>query len=348
MVTLSQPAPPSVASNPLRAAARALGLFARCVAAASSICSGVALAGTVQQFRYDSPALGREQTAQVYVPSGDAPPGGWRVLYLLHGLGGRSSDWQALGKIGTTLDRMVEQKQIGPFVVVMPEAANSWYVDSADIAGPGNYASAIGHDLPAAIERNFSVGHDRAHRAIAGLSMGGFGALRLALSEPERYSAAAALSPAIWQNVPLEGTNLPQAGKPPSTGAGANASYFVRPDPTTVTVGIDLPPSGEHFGGAFGTPFDPRRFNAENVFTLLQRAIDSRKPLPSIFLTVGDDDSHLLWRGAIAFFETMQMDGRPIEFRVTDGDHNWNCWKKSIVDALLFVDKNVGRDEPRT
>lgn len=297
-----------------------------------------AVAGTIQDFHYASPALGRDQVAQVYVPDGAAPPGGWPVLYLLHGLDGASTDWQTLGRIQLTMDRAILEHQIRPFVVVMPPGTNSWYVNSADVSGPGDYETATAHDLPAAIEDAFPVGEDRAHRAIAGLSMGGFGALRLGLLQPDHYVAIAAMSPAIWQNVPAELLDKPQA-ELDRTGAG----YFRPASTDDVTIGIDLPPDGRHFGKAFGNPFNPRRFNAENVFTLLQNAVDAHKKLPSIFLTVGDDDSHLLWRGAIAFFETMQMDHRDMEFRVTDGDHNWNCWRASLVDAIMFVDAQFHR-----
>ena len=305
--------------------------------------SVTACAGTVQNFHYWSAGLGMDQSADVYVPSGEAPRGGWPVLYLLHGLGGSSSDWQLLGGVRETLDRLIAQREIMPLVVVMPSGGNSWYVDSADVNGPGNYATDIGHDLPLAIEGAFQVGRDRTHRAIAGVSMGGFGALRLALSEPERYDSVAALSPAIWQNMPLE--TLGRLSRVP--GSGSRHPYFERRDAATVTIGIDPPPSGDHFSGAFGTPFDPRRFNADNVFTVLHRAIDAGKALPSIYITVGDDDSHLLWRGAIAFFETMQMSRRPIEFSVSDGDHDWTLWRRAIVNALLFID-NRFRDTPRT
>ena len=66
------------------------------------------------------------------------------------------------------------------------------------------------------------------------------------------------------------------------------------------------------------------------------------KALPSLYLSVGDDDSHRLWRGSIAFFETMQANNLDVDFRVTDGDHNWALWKTSIVDALVFVDAHFG------
>lgn len=317
-----------------RLSQRSTALFALLFALAGTVTPTVA--GSLQSFHFQSAALGQDQVAQVYVPSGDAPKGGWPVLYLLHGLNGSATDWDRLGKIRSTMDKLTEDGEIRPLLIVMPSGGNSWYVDSADVKGPGNYATAIAHDLAQAVEASFPVGKDRSHRAIAGLSMGGFGALRLGLADPGRYSAIAALSPAIWQNIPSAAVE-----KTSKDLEIMRSSYFQKADPDTVTTGIVLPPDGSHFGGAFGTPFDARRFNASNVFTLLERAVESKKNLPSIFLTVGDDDSHLLWRGAIAFFETMRMDGRMIDFRVTNGDHNWECWKASLGDALRFIDRNM-------
>lgn len=298
------------------------------------------MAGTLRDFSYASASLGRSQVAQVYLPEGAPPEAGWPVLYLLHGLNGAPTDWETLGGIKGQLDQLIAKHLIKPMMVVMPQGGNSWYVDSADVNGPGNYASAIAHDLPKAVESAFPVGRDRLHRAIAGLSMGGYGAIRIALSEPERYIAIAAMSPAIWQNVPVN-IIARTSGDLPVIKATA---YFKTEDPSTVTVGVDLPPDGRHFGGAFGTPFDARRFNQDNVFTLLQRRVDDRSALPHMFITVGDDDSHLLWRGAIALFETMQMNHRQIEFRVTDGDHDWHCWKRSTLDTLTFVDRAFAGD----
>ena len=75
-------------------------------------------------------------------------------------------------------------------VVVMPDAGNSWYVDFAAVGGPGDFETAILDDLPQAIEEGMPVRRQRGGRAIAGLSMGGFGALRLAFKRPDRYCAS--------------------------------------------------------------------------------------------------------------------------------------------------------------
>lgn len=290
--------------------------------------------GTMEPQAFPSPTLGAPLNAMIYVPDSVPPAGGWPVVYLLHGLGDNETSWRDRGNIVPTLDAMISAGTIKPTLVVMPGANVSWYVDSKAVEGPGDFETAITRDLIAAVETTYPVRRDKGGRAIAGLSMGGYGALRLSLAHPDLFVAAAALSPAIWQNVP----EREMAMDAQAMSLVIDSTYFHRDDPIDVTEGVDLPPPPPHFGGAFGNPFDPRRFNQQNVFTLLAGDIANNTPLPAMFLTVGDDDSHKLWRGAIAFYETMQADQRPIEFRVTNGDHAWSLWQVSIRDALSFID----------
>ena len=288
-------------------------------------------ASEIKEILVESAALGRSLPVSIYRPDGPAPASGWPVLYLLHGLNGCYRDWLSLGGVQKTLDQMIAVRRIKPMLVVMPDGGNSWYVDSAAVGGPGDYETAMLDDLPKAIEQDFPVRRERGGRAIAGLSMGGFGALRLALKRPDRYVAVASLSGAIWQNMPADGLN----GAKVRVGGG---DYFLRVDPATIVSGIDRPPEGNHFGNAFGAPFDVKRFNAANVFTLLAQQLRANAELPAIYLTVGDHDSHDLWRGSIALYETLMADGVNVDFRVTGGDHVWALWRRSIEDALAFVD----------
>ena len=176
---------------------------------------------------------------------------------------------------------------------------------------------------------------DRGGRAIAGLSMGGYGALRLALLHPDRYIATASLSGAIWQNIPPEEFTASVE----ELALLQDTDYFHRVDPETVTVGRVLPSVGTHFGGVFGVPFNPARFNRDNVFTLLQNQLNAGLPLPAL-LTCGDDDSFNLWRGTVAFFETAHADRfADVQLRITDGDHLWSLWSLTIIDALEFIDR---------
>jgi len=298
---------------------------------AGSAAIETAEAGVIRETTIQSAALGRPLAVAIYRPDEAPPAGGWPVLYLLHGLNGNYRDWATLGGVQATLDRLIATHRIKPMVVVMPDAGNSWYVDSAAVGGSGDFETAILDDVPRAIEESLPVRRERDGRAIAGLSMGGYGALRLAFRRPGEYCAVASLSGAIWQNMQPDSPD-------DATIHAASGDYFRRVDSTTIVGGVDRPPGAGHFGGVFGKPFDVQRFNAANVFTLLAEQLHAGVQLPAIYLTVGDHDSHNLWRGSIALYETLMADGVNVDFRVTGGDHAWSLWSKSIEDALVFVD----------
>lgn len=291
--------------------------------------------------QFASPALAGVIPAMVYTPAGQPPAAGWPVLYLLHGHDGNEHSWVDLGNIQQTLDRMIGGREIAPVLVVMPGGGNSWYVDSEDVGGPGDFETAIVRDLAGAVERDYPVRTDRMGRAIAGLSMGGFGALRLALAHPDRFRSVASLSGAIWQNIPPENFQ----DTPEQLDLIQATDYFHRVDPDTVTVGRVLPSVATHFGGAFGVPFDPERFNRNNVFTLLQQQLDAKAALPSMYILCGDDDDFALWRGAFSFFETAVADKLPdVQLRIVDGTHAWTVWSQAIVGALKFIDERWRED----
>ena len=120
------------------------------------------------------------------------------VLYLLHGLSDDDTTWLRR----TSIERYATEKGIA---VVMPTTHRGWYLDSAK----GNFYTFIGKELPMLVAEFFpSISTDREHTFIAGLSMGGYGALRFALSMPDKYAAAAALSGAFDINAPSRKAQL--------------------------------------------------------------------------------------------------------------------------------------------
>ena len=311
------------------------------IAIAAMTCAGTVYAGTLEDGTVRSNALGTDLPAIVYKPDGPIPDGGWPVLYLLHGHDGDEKSWRDLGDIRQTLDRLIETKTIRPLLVVMPGVGNSWYVDSASVGGPGDFDTAVSHDLRRHIEANYPTRKDREGRAIAGLSMGGFGALHLAYAHEDLYGAVASMSGAIWQNVPASDFDK----TPNDLKLIQDSAFFHRVDRTTVTSGVVLPSTGDHFSGSFGTPFDARLFNEKNVFTLAAQHIAEEEDLPAMFLTVGDDDGFHLWRGAVALHDTLQASNRDSELRITNGDHVWSLWKTSITDVLAFIDSQWDKPE---
>lgn len=109
------------------------------------------------------------------------------VLYLLHGLSDDCTCWERR----TSIERYAAEAGLA---VVMPEVRRSFYADEA--LGDA-YWTFVSEELPALVARSFRVSTDPADTFVAGLSMGGFGTLKLALNQPERFAAAASLSGVI-------------------------------------------------------------------------------------------------------------------------------------------------------
>ena len=127
-----------------------------------------------------SDALGRSIPMYVYLPDGyQTAKEPYPVIYMLHGAESKEDSWVDRGGIKVTADNLIARKQLRPSVIVMPTTGpQTWYVDgNADKA-----ETAILKDLLPFVEKKYNTRKDRAGRSVAGLSMGGYGALNLSLS----------------------------------------------------------------------------------------------------------------------------------------------------------------------
>jgi len=148
-----------------------------------------AQAGRLREDSVQSAALGRSMKYRVLVPEGyDASIERYPVLYLLHGLTGDYMDW-------TTRTNLAEYSRAVPLIIVMPDGENQWYTNAA--GGAAKFEDYIVTDLPADIVRKYRTINSRYGRAIAGLSMGGYGALKLALKRPAQFAVAGSFSGAL-------------------------------------------------------------------------------------------------------------------------------------------------------
>jgi enterochelin esterase-like enzyme len=236
----------------------------------------------------------------------EAPPA---VLYLLHGLGSNERDWPRIGKIRQTADRLISRGEIPPLAIVMPAAGNSWYVDSAL---HGAIEIALLKDFIPGVEQTHGLRSDRDGRFVGGLSMGGYGALRLAILHSARFRGAASLSGAIF---------------PDLASAGAVSKGQIR-----------------MFKGAFDEPFAPGTYNRLNFFSRLE-AFKAAGQRTKLFISVGDDDGFRLYEGAVQLYLRLKRLRLPVEMRVVDGDHNWRLWRKDIIPALRFIGSVLRADD---
>lgn len=287
---------------------------------------GEAAASTVrEQLRMPSRLLDRDLVFSLYLPSGHpgailASPGGeatadrsWPLLILLHGHGGNDRDWLRAGKLRETADQLVASGVIRPLIVVMPDADNSWYVDNPDPGGGGPVASALLQELPAHLARHYGASLDPEESAVAGLSMGGYGALRFAFGEPERFAAVASLSGAVFS---------------PETSRAAFSALQLR-----------------LFNIAFGDPLDPIRFDEASPFSLVTH-LEAANPRPDILLMAGDDDFFLLDHETMRLHLALEAAGIESEIRITDGGHVWPLWADHLEAALRFIEAAWAKRSP--
>jgi len=142
------------------------------------------------QLEYWAPSLRKQTPITILFPDRIENRGPYPVFYLLHGLSDSNTVWTRM----TSLERYTERL---PLIVVMPDGQRSFYCDSAT---GQRFDEFIAQDLPALIQRFFHVRDDRAGRCIGGLSMGGYGAIKMALKYPDRYVSATGHSGAYFRD----------------------------------------------------------------------------------------------------------------------------------------------------
>lgn len=226
---------------------------------------------------------------------GEPPPppsGRHPVLYLLHGLSDDDTAWSRQ----TSLERYVAPLGLA---VVMPQAHRSYYTDEAHGA---HYWTFLSVELPHVVHRLFPVSTQRDETFIAGISMGGYGALKWALRDVERFAAVASLSGALGLADRLE------------TGGTGQL------DPRVRERVFDGRPIG-------GTP--------EDVVWLLAQARDASPPLPAIFICCGTEDAFL--DENIRFTSSAERTGVELTSSFGPGDHGWGYWDEQLRHVLAWL-----------
>ncbi len=150
----------------------------------------------VESHVFHSESLNRDTPYYIYLPPGydSQPDTRYPVLYMLHGMSGTNAEWLQYGLLRTA-DQMMRGGEIRPFIIVLPQGDKEYWVDHAN-NGP-RWGTYVTHDVVAEIDNHYRTLADRPHRAIGGLSMGGHGAMQLAINTPDLFSVVGAHSPAL-------------------------------------------------------------------------------------------------------------------------------------------------------
>ncbi len=252
--------------------------------------------------RWKSELLGKRTQAEVLLPPVGRPP--FATLYLLHGLGDDATMWMRHSRIEYYAREL-------PLVIVMPDGYRGFYTDNNE--GPA-YARHIGEELPAFIERHFQVKTGRRSRAIGGLSMGGYGALRVGLAYPEMYASINSHSGALGWGGEGERGDMVKMAKARNWDDGFSAEMR------------------RIFGdSALGSPHD--------ILELARRA-RAAQTLPKLLLDCGTED--YLLADNRGYHAALEQENIPHTYREYSGAHTWDYWDEHVRDALAFHAEHLG------
>lgn len=223
-----------------------------------------------------------------------------KTLILLHGLTGTDTDWL----YGGVAQEMAKQYNLAVF---MPTTGNSFYLDRGYQGG--NFASFVGEELPEYIRKTFGFCRKREETMIAGLSMGGFGAIHTALQFPDVFSTGIALSSALVIHEVAE------------LGDRKNS---VMPKAMVLDV--------------FGDP-DTLLDSDRNPEVLYHRLKAEGKQIPKLYLAIGREDS--LYGVNQDFRRFLEEEGADFFYEDGPGIHNWDFWNEYLPRGLEWALKDV-------
>ena len=252
----------------------------------------------------------------VYLPSGydsgaaQHPAQRYPVLYFLHGLGDNE---QTLFNSGgwTLLDDLRKQHKMGDFLIAAPEGRRSFYINSAD--GSQRYNDFFIQEFIPRIESKYRTQAGRTGRAIGGISMGGYGALRFAFAHPEMFSAVSAQSPALITEAPQQLDSAANSGSP--------------------LLGVLAP--------VFGRPIDVAHWNANNPFLLAKRNAAALRGV-SIYFNCGQADNYGFEKGAADLDRELSAERVKHEYHPYPGDHSITYFLSHFAEVMEFHSRAFG------
>ena len=250
----------------------------------------------MQDVTFFSAALNRQMTYRVFLPTELTPGQKLPVVYLLHGSGGDYRNWSNYSDVARYAAPSGGHERL---ILVMVDGGSSYYMNAA--AKPEDkYEDYLAHDLIADIEARFPAANNREKRAVVGVSMGGFAAVKLALSHPKLFVFAGAISPAI--DVPSRRFSFRRWGQ------------------------------SVRFRSIFGSENSESRRNSD-PFILVGSA--DKTQTPYLYLTAGEQEP--LLEPNRRFVARLEQRGLPYEFHTKPGGHDWGEWNTQIPDCFASL-----------
>ena len=226
------------------------------------------------------------------------------ILYFLHGLGDNEQSFIHSGA-WNLVENMREQHQVIDFLIATPDGGAGFYINSKD--GKSRYEDFLLQEFFPVIEKRYRVAPGRGHRAIAGISMGGYGALHLAFSHPQLFISVGAHSASLIDKLP----------------------EFLGSTPNS--------PRSRVLGQVFGAPPDPIFWNRNSPITLARTAnLAGLK----IYFDCGDRDDYGFETGAAALDKVLTSRHIPHEFHLYPGRHDPAYFAEHLPASLQFASQS--------
>ena len=262
----------------------------------------------VESLTLQSRILGKEVKYSIYLPDNyEAAQRRYPVLYLLHGYTDDETGWTQFGEVLRITNEAISKGDATDMIIAMPDGGVSWYIN--DAAGKVRFEDFFIKEFIPFIDSAYKTRTKKQYRAVAGLSMGGYGSLIYGMKHPELFSACAPLSAAVWNDAALMEFD-----------AKSWTNY--------------------KFNELFGSDKEgsARLTDTWNKNSILK--IAATTPAETLnkvryYIDCGDDD--FLVKGNMELHATLTDRKVKHEFRVRDGAHNWLYWRTALPEVLKFI-----------
>ena len=270
--------------------------------------------GAVAAVTYNSTALNTFRRMHVYTPPGyETGTAKYPVFYLLHGAGDSDDAWTSVGRAGFILDNLIAAGKAKPMIVVMPAGHTSRGTVAGGAVGRNatqEFVKDFTTDVMPYVDRHYRVLTDRAHTAIAGLSMGGTQTLHVAIPHLDRFGYVGVFSSGLigaFPELAPQGRGAPPAPAPPAPGAAG------------------APPAP-----AAGAPPLAADWAQQNAATLDNASL--RKGLKLLWFATGKDDGLIATSNATV--DLLKKHGLNATFKESPGGHTWINWRNYLDEFV--------------
>ena len=284
-----------------------LFLVAVILFAAVSIYPQVSRGFVKEGLRIQSKILNKEVRYTIYLPFDyETSSRYYPVVYLLHGYTDNDMGWIQFGEANMIADDAIANREVPPMILVMPDGGVSWYVDNYN--NSVKYEDFFFKEFIPYIEKEYRIRTEKRYRAVAGLSMGGYGALVYALKHPDMFSSCVAFSAAIYTDDEI--INMNDNAWPKVLGVVFNPNLK-------------------------GKDRISKQFTDNDPFYIVKNSDINKIKSVRFYLDCGDDD--FLYKGNAYFHVLLRDLNIPHEYRMRDGGHQWTYWRSGLPNGLKFI-----------